>query len=134
MLDCRTAPLVRLMDTIIEINILLNLIKIFSDISFVHFSPFSTTLLYTDRHYLIICTTSLCVSFRTELLITPHASPHFFRFPNLFFHCNLSLQNLFSVSGSKPVMWSSDHVFSALQIRNAVTSSKEDSERFIIIR
>ena len=134
MLDCRTAPLVRLMDTIIEINILLNLIKIFSDISLLSCLPFYTSLLYSDCHYLIVCTSWLCVSFGTELLITPHASPHFFRFPNLFFHCNLSLQNPFSVNGSKPVMWSSDHVFSALQIRNAVTSSKEDSERFIIIR
>lgn len=41
---------------------------------------------------------------------------------------------MFPAKDGKAVMWSADHVFSALQIRNAVSSSKEDSEKFIILR
>lgn len=34
----------------------------------------------------------------------------------------------------KPVMWTSDHVFAALQLRSAGQGSKEETDGFIVIR
>jgi hypothetical protein len=38
------------------------------------------------------------------------------------------------VKDGKPVMWTSDHVFAALQLRSAGQGSKEETDGFVVIR